>query len=325
MAEVRVGSARGDENGKAYGGQAGDQKGGREVSAQEYYVHAKGWRVFRAKDQTKAAVIGEQMRAACENDLIGYDQWERYDLFKEAEKVGFDLAKVSVPTECDCSELARVCCAAAGIMDLPDTGFRTDNMPKYLLATGEFIELKGSKYTEKSDFLGKGDILVTRTKGHTVVVLNDGKRYEGTIQPKEPELGVDILREGDEGEAVRTMQEYLIRLNFDLGKYGADGDFGPDTRDAVEVFQEASGLLIDGEYGPDTHEALMKALDLTAAGADAVTIKNGSWNLRAGPGTEFEKVGVAKKGDRMKCAETDGWICVLHDDGVAWISEKAVE
>ena len=46
---VMIGSARIDENGNAHGGKAGDQKNGKEVSAQEWYKHSKGWRVFRAK------------------------------------------------------------------------------------------------------------------------------------------------------------------------------------------------------------------------------------------------------------------------------------
>ena len=39
---VIVGSARIDEKGNATGGQAGDQKSGKEVSTQNYYVHSKG-------------------------------------------------------------------------------------------------------------------------------------------------------------------------------------------------------------------------------------------------------------------------------------------
>ena len=50
MAEVMIGSARGDERGCAYGGAAGDQTG-REVSAQAWYNHPKGWRVFRCADK----------------------------------------------------------------------------------------------------------------------------------------------------------------------------------------------------------------------------------------------------------------------------------
>ena len=50
---VKVGSARIDENGKAHGGKAGDQTG-KEVSTQNWYLHSKGWRVFRAKNPSVA-------------------------------------------------------------------------------------------------------------------------------------------------------------------------------------------------------------------------------------------------------------------------------
>lgn len=181
MADVIVGSARIDENGNATGGKPGDQKSGKEVSTQKWYEHDKGWRVFRAKDPVKAALIGQAMLDACNNDKIGYDQSDRYDLFEEAKKVGFDLNLVDVPTETDCSELVRVCCAFAGIMNLPTSGFRTGNMPENLVATGEFVELTGDKYTKSPDYLGQGDILVTKKSGHTVVVLTYGKKYEREI------------------------------------------------------------------------------------------------------------------------------------------------
>lgn len=48
MATVYVGGASIDENGRAHGGQAGNQTG-RELRKQKWYKHKKGWRVFRAK------------------------------------------------------------------------------------------------------------------------------------------------------------------------------------------------------------------------------------------------------------------------------------
>lgn len=315
MSTVMVGSARGDENNAAYGGKAGDQRGGKEVSSQAWYKHSKGWRVFRAKDRAKAETIGAAMAAACANDLIGYDQWERYDLFKEAQKVGFDLVKVAVATECDCSELVRVCCAAAGIMDLPTTGFRTGNMPQYLMAIGEFTELTGSKYTDQPDYLGKGDILVTRTSGHTVVVLNDGDRYEGS----EPE---QVLQRGDKGDAVRNVQETLKLLGYDLGKSGVDGDFGTRTEEAVKAFQKAAGLTADGVVGKKTEEALKEAIEEITVG---YKVKSGSWNVRKGPGTEFGTLGTANAGDKLPMVDAEGWVPVMFEGNVGWISKKAVE
>lgn len=257
MATVKVGSARIDENGNAYGGKAGDQSG-KEVSTQNWYKHSKGWRVFRATDSKKAALIAEAMKAACNNSYIGYDQYQRNTLYTQAEKVGFDISKVKTACECDCSALVRVCCAYAGITGLP-SGFRTANMATYLLKTGAFVEMKGSKYTDKSAYLGAGDILVTRTSGHTVVCLNSGDKYEGTVKPVEYKLGDRTLSKGDTGKDVKELQEALIALGYKLPKYGADGDFGSETLSAVKKFQEAKGLEVDGIAGAKTFAALKKA------------------------------------------------------------------
>lgn len=333
MATVYVGSARSDENGKAHSGKAGDQKSGREVSTQAWYKHSKGWDVIRAKDPAKAAIIGDSMQAACDNDNIGYDQYERYDLFKEAKKVGFDLSKVAVPTECDCSELVRNCCAAAGIMDLPTSGFRTGNMVKNLLATGEFVQLKGSKYEDKPDYLGKGDILITKTSGHTVVVLNNGSKYEGTVEVKPYELGERLIKKGDEGADVKLMQQYLLQLGYDLGSYGADGDFGSATEKALKAFQKDQKLEADGEYGEKSHAALMAAVDKKNDMPVApdpeptgdLTVKDGSWRVRTGPGTSYPTAGFVDGGDKLTRIDLGKWVPVLFGSEVRFISKDALE
>lgn len=174
MSTVYVMSASIDENGNAHGGKAGNQSG-RELKKQSWYLHKKGWRVFRAKESAVAAKIAKCVKAAVANKKIGYDQYQRNTLYKEAEKVGFDVSKVTAPCETDCSALVRVCCAYAGITDLP-SDFRTGNMPSNLLKTGRFIELTGDKYTKQSAYLKAGDILVTKTKGHTVVVVSNGSK-----------------------------------------------------------------------------------------------------------------------------------------------------
>lgn len=179
--KVKIGSARIDENGKAKGGKAGDQTG-KEVSTQDWYKHAKGWRVFRAKDPNKANMIAQDMQWACDNKHIGYDQGQRLTLYNTAKEVGFNCKKVTTNCETDCSALVRVCCAYAGIT-LPN--FRTPTEPKALLNSGDFIEMVGSKYTDSSNYLKRGDILVTKTQGHTVVVLNDGKDAEPSPVPSE--------------------------------------------------------------------------------------------------------------------------------------------
>ena len=321
---VRVGSARIDERGKAYGGKAGDQTG-RELSTQSWYKHKKGWRVFRAKDRAAALKIAADMEAACKNAHIGYDQWQRNTLYKAAEPLGFDCGKVRVDCETDCSALVRVCCAYAGIMGLP-SDFRTGNMPKNLLGTGLFVELKGAKYTDQSAYLGKGDILVTATSGHTVVVLDDGAKYEGATETKDDALGERLLKHGSVGADVKQLQLYLIQLGYDLGKWGADGEYGDATELAVKRFQKDEGLEVDGKYGPKSHEAMLKALekDDDAQGI-MVVIDGGNCYVRDAPSVDGKILGVAYKGDAMPYAgETaeNGWLKVdwLGADG--WVSGK---
>lgn len=180
---VYIGHAVGDEHGNASGGEAGNQNG-KELRTQPWYLNTKGWIVLRPKDSDSAKKIADDMRFACKNSNIGYDQKQRNTLYEAASKVGFDCSKVTTPCECDCSSLVRVCCWYAGIKV---SNFNTASEVKTLMATGKFTELTDAKYTEKSDYLMEGDILVTKVKGHTCVVLNDGdKAHDPEPTPPAP-------------------------------------------------------------------------------------------------------------------------------------------
>lgn len=177
---VLIGSAHIDEHGNARGGQAGDQTG-KEISTQKWYLHDKGWVCIRAKDATVREKIAQAMQAACDNDKIGYDQSQRDTLYTVAQKVGFDVSKVTTACETDCSALVRVCCAFAGIKV---ASFRTYNEVKTLTATGHFASTTSPKYTTCPDYLLRGDILCTRESGHTVVVMNNGAK--ATVPDQQP-------------------------------------------------------------------------------------------------------------------------------------------
>lgn len=322
---VYVGSARIDENGKAYGGAAGDQTG-KELSTQKWYKHSKGWRVFRAVDPAVAAMIAQFIEDACASPLIGYDQWNRHTLYNAIKGVGFDLSKLTKKVECDCSALVRTALALCGI-EVPED-FRTGNMPAYLLNSGAFVELKGTKYTDQSYYLGAGDILVTKTSGHTVVVLDNGSKYEGSVQPKEYALGERLLKNGTEGADVKLMQEYLIGLGYDLGKWGADGDYGDATELAVKTFQMHHGLDDDGDYGPLTHAKLMEVIDAEKPSAETakyVSIRDGNCWVRTGPSTTNSKLGVVTKGCVLPYAgktADNGWLQVEYKGQNGWVSGK---
>lgn len=61
------------------------------------------------------------------------------------------------------------------------------------------------------------------------------------------------LRVGSSGESVRALQQRLLQAGFDPG--GVDGNFGGNTRSAVERFQQAKGLDVDGVAGNKTMRA----------------------------------------------------------------------
>ena len=328
---VSVGSARSDENKKAYGGKAGDQTG-REVSTQAWYLHSKGWRVFRLKNREKAKMIAKGMRAACANAHIGYDQWQRHTLYKAAAAVGFDPGRVTVDCETDCSALVRVLLASVDIKVPED--FRTGNMPKYLLNSGAVVEMTGSKYQSQSTYLGAGDILVTKTNGHTVVVLDDGPKYEGEPEPpKAWKLGDRLLKYGCEGADVKAMQEILLALDYPLGKWGADGDFGDCTELAVKAFQIKTGLEVDGICGPATLAAMAAAMDVLEPPKDGkvVRIQGGSCYIRSAPNTDGKILGIAKAGSELPFGgevSPGGWPLVAYTPKGetvpvnAWVSGK---
>lgn len=174
MANVIIGSARIDERGKLSGGAAGDQKQSGtndykgEVSLQTFYNHKKGWYILRLKSNTQALSVAKKMLAACNNPNIGYDQSQRLGVITNG-------TNSKVKTECDCSSLVRACVKEATGID--PGNFNTASEVSALEKTNLFqpkVEYK------QGIPLYSGDILVTKTKGHTAIVVEGEKRSSGT-------------------------------------------------------------------------------------------------------------------------------------------------
>lgn len=76
------------------------------------------------------------------------------------------------------------------------------------------------------------------------------------------EVFVRTLKKGSNGEDVVKLQKRLMELCYSLPNYGADGDFGNETVNAVKAFQrehkDANGkkLTVDGVVGSKTWAAL---------------------------------------------------------------------
>lgn len=57
---------------------------------------------------------------------------------------------------------------------------------------------------------------------------------------------------------MRVLQELLLGQGYELGTYGADGDFGATTHRRVVSFQTANGLTADGIVGENTWRKLLR-------------------------------------------------------------------
>jgi peptidoglycan hydrolase-like protein with peptidoglycan-binding domain len=72
-----------------------------------------------------------------------------------------------------------------------------------------------------------------------------------------------VLRQGEDGTAVRSLQQRLNQLGMRDARgqpLGVDGDFGDRTREAVERFQRSRGIAADGVVGRDTFRELGEAV-----------------------------------------------------------------
>lgn len=327
-----------DEKGNLKGGKAGDQ------SKKEWYLrpwYSRPWTcVLRFPDIIVATLIAQLGIDAALNDKIGYDQGQRDSFWKEVRKVGYLPGKITTPCEEDCTAGVNglVHCAAyllgvGALKAIPETGIRSGNMRAKFKAAG-FKVLTDSKYLKSGDYLLPGDILLyDNHHGATNVtcgkmvrgsytyrdVIDNLDEYRGKVDP-EP----DGLRRGDSGEDVREMQKRLLKWDYAcLPEYGADGDFGRETEDAVKAFQRASKLPETGVYDPATEAALM------AATSGHVEITGGSVNVRTAPGVAVGKdIGTVHRGDILiyqgvtEPAEGKDWYLVVYNNTNGWVSSK---
>ena len=248
---ILIGSARHDENGNLTGGKVGDQKQkissdgldhSGEVSVQNFYTHKKGWVILRAKDGNLANALAFCMAVACNNANIGYDQTNRLGAYR----YGVDT---KTKTETDCSGLVRACLKQCG-HDVAN--FTTANEASVLVNSGLFKKLSYPKD------LYNGDILVTKTSGHTVIVLSGAKAR--TVKEQNPYAEpTNTLKKGSNGNGVKWLQ---WELNESGANLTIDGDFGNNTLTAIKAFQschfdeKGQRLTVDGVCGAKTRLAL---------------------------------------------------------------------
>lgn len=326
-----------DENGGIKGGKAGDQSG------KEWYLriwYSRPWTcVLRFPDIIVGTLIAQLAIDAALNDRIGYDQGQRDTFWREVKKVGYLPAKIITACEEDCTAGVNgiVHCAAYllgidALKQIPETGVRSGNMRRLFKAAG-FKVLTDAKFLKSGDFLLPGDILLyDNHHGATNVTcgkkVRSGYAYHDVIDNLDEYRGkADLvtgdLKRGDSGPEVQKLQQLLLKWHVGcLPKYGADGDFGKETEDAVKAFQKSAKLPETGAYDAATEAALMRTV------CGHVEITGGSVNVRSAPGTSSRDIGTVHKGDVLIyqgiTEEADGkpWYLIVYNNANGWVSSK---
>lgn len=219
---VKIGHASIGEDGKARGGQAGDQTG-KEVCTRNWYKN--GWTVLLRPDAQYADKMARACEAGCANAGIGYDMNQRNTLHTEAQKYDYNLSRVGT-CETDCSAFMTVCAIAGGVKELEYTGNAptTHTMRKVFRSTGKFTMLTDKKYLDSDEYLLRGDILV-KEGSHTVMVLSNGSKAVPTPS--------DL-----DGKDIRTVS--ALNLNARVQKMGTVL-FVLNAGEMVNVVEEKDG------------------------------------------------------------------------------------
>ena len=194
----------------------------------------------------------------------------------------------------DCSGLTRQAALQAGasihhgsnstyLYDCDHKGKLTDELA---LPVGAFVFVyKNGKRTHIGTVTGDDEVTEASCARVGVIKskLHKGKWHEWGLckgvqfdfipgGDPDPDPGKrPTLRKGDQGPYVVELQTDLVRLGFDLGKYGpdkngVDGKFGQKTEDAVKGFQknhdgpDGRALAVDGVVGKSTWWAIDQAM-----------------------------------------------------------------
>lgn len=129
----------------------------------------------------------------------------------------------------------------------------------------------GSKYSHVGLYAGEGKVIeaMSTLNGVTTSKVTAGKwthwgelkgvDYSNAPKDKPVEPEDPVLRRGNKGEDVKTLQKLLVEKGYSVGSCGIDGDFGSATQKAVKAFQKDNKLTADGVVGQKTWDALKKA------------------------------------------------------------------
>lgn len=249
-----------DEYGRYSGGKAGDQSGTEWYLCDWYYYGDGGWNyVLRHPDPVVRHYISEFGIQAAHNDMIGYDQCERYTFWQQLASSGYFPMYISTPCETDCSSGVLSMIKAVGyVLKRPELqnvsiyGW-TGNEREILEAAG-FMTLTDAAYLTSDNYLLAGDVLLNK-ENHTCICVNDGAdavdpKYENCFLFKTASVGKGA-------ECIDVWRGQMILKARGLYDGKIDSTFGSKTEASVIEFQKLAGIRQTKRLDLDTWATLI--------------------------------------------------------------------
>ena len=105
-----------------------------------------------------------------------------------------------------------------------------------------------------AQWLLDGENLAQMARAEAAVIAEHYGLTKAELTPGEV---LPMLQKGSKGDAVKALQILLMGYGYDLGYYGADGDFGGKTDAALRAYQASANLVSDGICGDKTWSKLL--------------------------------------------------------------------
>lgn len=268
---VLIGHASISENGTVNGAKGDQTK--REVCTRTFY--SKPWDFVAIHPDSKVREKhAKAIEAGCKNDNIGYSQADRNSLNIEAKKVNYDLSKIKVKCNTDCSEFQNVAAVASGAKGVThaSNGWTTSTM-KFALKSAGYKIVEDKSYLTSESYCVRGAIYV-KSGSHTICALGNGTKANNMLKKalnsttsttttsytqknfiKDVQCAIEVKADGvansetlsktvtvsakrnKKHKVVKPLQKYLYAIGYtEVGT--ADGEAGEKFTKAVNRYQK---------------------------------------------------------------------------------------
>ena len=146
-----------------------------------------------------------------------------------------------------------------------------------------------------------------KTLGKINELINGAKNAKVAIStPAYDSISISgNLQSGNKGNSVKALQTNLIRMGYNCGGYGADGEFGTGTYNSVKQFQRDYGLTQDGIVGTQTSQAIANALKTGNNGVPNYIMGKPNASTPSVSTSNTATLQSGNKGDAVKTLQTN--------------------